>query len=99
MSKWSKDARDRNEPLIVTVIDNFHVEHDYGALGSGYDLILYTCPIMLIEVKNPARKWKLTDAEKHRLMYCKERYIPYHIVEYSDQMADILSAHFGRGGL
>lgn len=98
MSKFSKDSRDKNEPLIVEVVKNFHVEFGYGGLGDGYDLVLYTSPMILIEVKNPDRKWKLTPSEIHRRDYCKERGIPYHIVEYSDRMADILSAHFSGNG-
>lgn len=101
MGKYSKLNRDKNEPLITAIIKRFHVPYLQLSLTAGADLLLLTNPIMFVEVKNPesrAADRKLTDTEKAMQEICKERGILYHVVEYSDQVSDILSAHFQRGG-
>jgi hypothetical protein len=97
MPNYSVGHRDANEHEILEVVRAFHVEYRFGREGDGYDLLLLTAPMMLIEVKNPDQppsKRQLTEAERKTLDYCIKTGVPYYVVETPEEMADILGAHF-----
>lgn len=89
-STFSPGSRDKNEPEITEIIRAYHVPYGLLPEGFGADILLFTSPMTLIEVKNPSYKWSLTDKEKERQAYCIEHNIPYHIVETQEEIAEIL---------
>ena len=89
--------RDDNEPLFTELLDRYRVEYSKGKPGDGYDLLVQIHPMEFWEIKNPgAGKWKLTEAEKKKQAYCKAAGIPYRVLEYTDQAADVLGEYFSK---
>ncbi len=89
--RFDKGNRDKNEPLITEILNRFHIPYRKGSDADGYDLLVMTSPMMLIEVKNPENKYAtITDKENITQEYCISVGIPYHIVYTPEQMAEIL---------
>lgn len=95
MSSYHKTGkRDANEPQITAVLVAANVRYTYLKPGDGADLIVWTSPMLLVEVKNPAQPpsaRKLTEAEERAQEYAKDRGIPYHVVCEPEEMARILA--------
>jgi len=88
-NRFARGNRDANEPLITEVIRRYNIR--YGLLPEkfGADILLYVSPMALVEVKNPAYKWKLTQGEQETQEYCQMMGIPYHVVETPEEMIAI----------
>jgi len=96
MNKYNTGKRDANDAAIVEVIDHFHIKHIAGRPGDGYDYLLVINPVMFIEIKNPKAKpsdRRLTEIEQELKDYCHEQCIAYLVIEYPEQMADVLADH------
>lgn len=89
-STFSPGSRDKNEPGITEIIRAYHVPYGLLPEGFGADILLFTSPMTLIEVKNPSYKWTLTDKEKERQAYCAENNIPYFVVQTQEEIAEIV---------
>ena len=85
--KWN---RDRNERLFTNLLSRCGIDYSYGKPGDGYDLLVQVQPMELWEVKDPSRKWTLTQAEQKRRAYCKRMGIPYRVIEHVDQAAEAI---------
>lgn len=90
--------RDKNETTITAVLDRWHVEYSKGKPGDGYDLLVQINPLELWEVKDPSQKWTLTNHEKAKQAYCRERGIPYRVIQFDTEAEQILMEHFQKGG-
>jgi Uma2 family endonuclease len=92
--RFDKGHRDANEPLITEILNRFHVPYRKGSDADGYDLLVMTSPMMLIEVKNPENKQaSITDTENETQEYCINNGIAYYIVYTPERMAEILERH------
>jgi hypothetical protein len=94
-NRHSTGNRDKNEPLITEILKLYHVPFTPLVEGQGADLLVLLNPMFFIEIKNPSQppsKRKLTATEKALKDICDAAGIGYYVVEFSDQMADILTA-------
>ena len=90
--RFDKGHRDANEPLITEILNRFHVPYRKGSDADGYDLLVMTSPMMLIELKNPENKQAaLTETEKATQEYCAAVGIPYFVVSTPEQMTEIVA--------
>jgi len=92
------DRRDINERKIVDFWKALGYEWIAAKPGQGFDGLLVTrLDVHIVEIKNPQRKWKLTDCERE----CKEAVErlgqQYHIVETMED-AEILAGVMGDAG-
>ena len=97
--RFARGHRDANEPQITEYLRRANVMYFLLAEGAGADILLYTSPMMLIEVKNPAvRKadQELTAREKEVKGHCDEFEIPYHVVFSPEEMAEIINEYIKR---
>jgi hypothetical protein len=81
------DKRDTNEKELVKAWRQLHCYWIQMSRDAGFDGILLS-PITgthIVEVKNPERKWKLTDAEKKTKAEVEARGVPYRIIETVEQ--------------
>ena len=66
--------------------------------GAGADrLYLFQGRMYLVEIKNPAYSWTLTESEKLLWEKCKRQGVEYHTVETAEELVDVLGAGGGRG--
>ena len=76
------DRRDANEPEFVQLWQALGYTWIAMKPGQGFDGLLVTpLDIYVIEVKNPARKWKLTDCERKTKEAIERNGQEYHIIE------------------
>jgi hypothetical protein len=81
----STDKRDANEAELVEVWRMAGSLWIPMSRDAGFDGVLVDCGrVMIVEVKNPARKWQLSDAEKRRKAMVEEAGGVYHIVQTID---------------
>jgi|WetSurMetagenome_2_1015567.scaffolds.fasta_scaffold725695_1 hypothetical protein len=95
-SYFSKGGRDKNEPLILEVIRRYNIQYRQGSDSDGYDVLLMTSPMMLIEIKNPAMPQsgrQLTAKEIETRDYCELVGIPYHVVLQPEEMVEIIGTY------
>ena len=95
-NRHSPGHRDANEKTIIDVLDNYHIDYIKLHEGAGADLLVFTSPMMLIEIKNPDKppsKRLLTPLESYRQVHCSLHGIPYHVVETAEQAAEVLGNH------
>lgn len=86
--------RDRNEKLITEYLRRANVRHQLLPPGFGADILIFICPMHLIEVKNPdvpKSERGLTETELEVKLFCDEMHIPYHVVETPEEMAAIIN--------
>ena len=65
-NRHSAGHRDANEPEIITVLDNYHIDYIRLHEGAGADLLIFTNPMQLWECKDgskPPSKRALTPVE------------------------------------
>lgn len=94
--RHARGNRDKNEPLITEYLRRANVKYFLLPEGAGADILLYLCPMMLVEVKNPdvpPSDRELTDAEKDTANHCHDVGIPYWVVTTPEQMASIINTH------
>ena len=89
-SVFRSGDRDDNERHITAVLSRWKVHYIQMPPGAGFDLLVMVNPVELWEVKNPALKWSLTKTEQAAKTYCRERGIPYRIIETMEQAVDQL---------
>jgi len=76
------DRRDINERKIVEYWRALGNEWIPAKPGQGYDGLLITrLDVHIVEIKNPQRKWKLTDCEKRTKEIVERLGQKYNIVE------------------
>lgn len=95
-SRHSPGSRDKNEKPITEYLRRANVLYFLLPEGAGADILLYTSPMMLIEIKNPdTRKdaQKLTEKEKEIQAHCKEIGIPYHVIFTPEEMAVVINQY------
>jgi len=98
-NRFARGHRDKNEPRITEYLRRANVVHYLLPEGAGADILLYTSPMMLVEVKNPEAPkadQKLTGKEKEIKEHCDETGIPYHIVFSPEEMAKIINNYIER---
>lgn len=92
--RFDKGHRDDNESLITEVLRRYGVPYRKGSDTDGYDLLVMTSPMRLVEIKNPSQppsKRGLTDVELVTKEWCDLNNIPYDVVETPEEMVKILS--------
>jgi hypothetical protein len=95
-NRHSAGHRDANEPLITEIIKRYNVDYFLMSEGIGFDILLFTSPMICVEVKNPEQpisKRKLTPKEQDRKTLCAIMDIPYYVVETPERMAEIIRHH------
>ena len=86
--------RDDNEKEIVEYLRGCGARVQFMDKDAGFDLLVtYQGIHFVVEVKNPARKWKLTDAEKETQEQMEGKGAPYFIIEDIDDAEWILKAY------
>lgn len=85
------DKRDANEKELVKVWRQLHCAWIQMDRNAGFDGILISpfTGIHIVEVKNPDRKWKLTEAEKETKQEVEARGAIYNIIETVDQAVQL----------
>lgn len=92
--RFKRGNRDANEKPITEYLRRANVKHELLPEGFGADILLFTSPMRLVEVKNPnvpKADRKLTDKEAEVKLYCEEIGIPYDVVETPEEMASIIN--------
>lgn len=93
---YNKGHRDGNEKEIIEIIKCYHLEYSMGMPGDGYDILLQTSPMVLIEVKDPGQppsKRRLSEDEESKKNYCIKMNIPYYVIETPEEMVKIIDHH------
>ncbi len=87
------DKRDANEKELVSVWRQMHCHWIPMDRNAGFDGVLITPGggIHIVEVKNPARKWSLTDAEKQTKAEVEARGGSYHVIESVDDAVALVN--------
>jgi hypothetical protein len=83
--------RDQNERNITAVLDRYRVRYHRMPPGVGFDLLVQVNPMECWEVKSPTYKWSLTKVEQAAKLYCRERGIPYRIIETMEQAVEAIA--------
>ena len=81
--EWMKAAkRDDNEKEIVEFLRACGARVQFMDKDAGFDLLVtYQGKHLVVEVKNPKRKWKLTDAEQETKRQIQHADGVYYILE------------------
>ena len=89
------DKRDENEAEIVEKFREYHALVIQMPRSCGYDLQVHFGGFSLppIEVKNPKRYWKLTDAEAAFKEDCEKRGIEYIVILHPAEVIDIINRY------
>ena|SRR3990167_9388758 len=88
--KYSFGDRDSNEAEIIQFLRATGARVQQMTERAGFDLLV-TCELhYIVEVKNPARKWKLTEAEAKTKQEIESAGGRYHIVETVEQAARVI---------
>ena len=93
-NRFARGHRDRNEPQITEYLRRANVVYCLLPEGAGADILLYTSPMMLVEVKNPnvpKTDQELTDKEKEIKAHCDKTGIPYHVVFSPEEISVIIN--------
>ena len=86
--------RDDNEKEIVEYLRAAGARVQFMDKDAGFDLLVtYHGKHLVVEVKNPLRKWKLTDAEKETQEQMEDKGASYFIIETLDDAHWILKAY------
>lgn len=91
-NRFAIGHRDINEPLITAVLMRAGIKFIFLREGDGADILVKDCPMYFVEVKNPSRKYKLTDDELRLQSECEEIGIEYYVVETSERMSEIVNS-------
>lgn len=85
------DKRDANEKELVQVWRQVHCMWVPMDRNAGFDGVLISpfTGVHIVEVKNPARKWSLTDAEKETKAEVEARGCIYNIVQTVDDAIEL----------
>jgi len=79
---YLKNGRDANEPELVKFWKQLGYKWIPMRAGQGFDGLLITpLNIYIVEIKNPAKKWKLEDNEKKLKEDVEYFGHEYHIIE------------------
>lgn len=97
-SRFSPGNRDANETALRDLLAAAGVEYRQCPEGFGADLLLLIAPMVFLEVKNPAHKWRLTKRERETKEHCEMVGIPYRIVETEEQLLAIVGHNAGAAG-
>lgn len=81
------DKRDANEKELVQVWRQLHCHWMPMDRNAGFDGVLISpiTGVHIVEVKNPARKWELTEAEKETKQEVEARGAIYNIIQTVDE--------------
>jgi hypothetical protein len=89
--EWLKNKRDKNEPEIVARIRQLGGEWFACSRHEGHDgWVLYLGKWYCCEIKNPAEKWTLTQAEIRMLNRVTQAGGRYWALEYPDDVDRML---------
>lgn len=96
--RFARGNRDANEPQITEYLRRANVKYCLLPEGAGADLLLYTSPMVLVEIKNPKHapsKKRLSDLEKETMLHCQAQNIPYYVVETPEDLATFINHFIG----
>lgn len=91
--------RDENEGEILALLRARNIKVTQFRPGDGADLLIWINPLIVVEVKNPKQppsKRQLTEDEKETEQYCEGIGLPYYVVEYVEEVNDIINRYFAR---
>lgn len=81
------DKRDANEKELVKIWRQLHCHWIAMDRNAGFDGVLISpfTGVHIVEVKNPMRKWELTEAETMQKQECEARGVIYNIIQTDDE--------------